>query len=262
MVSAIVSIASLTVLAVALAAPASALQASHAHVATAANLFATTPRRRAAISSALRRQSAIPTYAGMTSPVIFPSAFGADPTGHKDSTAAFAEAVAAALQAGSGKKLGGNATDLGGVVIDLQGGDYLISKPIVIPVGYGNMHVMHGTIRASPVFPEDGYLITVGSNACTNNQKSCNENVNFEGLMLDGQARAAGCLQINHTMGGVVGPSMFFLRFNEIGLDINSGHEIMLIESWFGQVRFHNTSMHAGQQAVGINDTLCVVCVF
>ena len=49
------------------------------------------------------------------------TAFGADPSGKKDSTAAFAAAVADALAHGSGEKMGDNVTDLGGVVVDHVG---------------------------------------------------------------------------------------------------------------------------------------------
>jgi len=101
--------------------------------------------------------------------------------------------------------------DLGGVTIDLQGGDYLISRPILIPPGYGNLHVVSGTLRASAEFPPTRYLVEVGGSteACDmsdKSQKSCNENLSFEDLMLDGQMRAKGGLQINNTMGSVVGP--------------------------------------------------------
>ena len=54
------------------------------------------------------------------------------------------------------------AKDLGGVTIDLGGGDYYISSPLVIPNMYGNMRIVDGTIGASSSFPSDRYLIELG----------------------------------------------------------------------------------------------------
>ena len=89
-------------------------------------------------------------------PRVVPSDFGADPTGATDSTAAFAQAMAALLTArGPRHTMADNNTDLGGATLDLSGGTYLISAPLVIPGGNGNLHIVDGTLRASPTFPGD-----------------------------------------------------------------------------------------------------------
>jgi hypothetical protein len=57
---------------------------------------------------------------------------------------AFQDAVAALLTRGSGHQLSNGIADLGGAVLDLSGGDYLVSAPIVIPNNYGNLHITGG----------------------------------------------------------------------------------------------------------------------
>jgi hypothetical protein len=66
--------------------------------------------------------------------VIRPTDFGADPTGQRDSSAAFREAVAYAWatgRTGSNSSFEHGLTDLGGLVIDLVGGTYLLEEPLV-----------------------------------------------------------------------------------------------------------------------------------
>jgi hypothetical protein len=61
-----------------------------------------------------------PTLAFETQlPVIYPTTYGADPSGKNDSTNAFQEAVAALLKLGSGHKLANDINDLGGATLDL-----------------------------------------------------------------------------------------------------------------------------------------------
>lgn len=149
----------------------------------------------------------------MAAPVLYPVDFGADPTAATDSSDAFDRVVAAALNSTHHNRPGmaKHILDLGGVTIDLQGGDYLLSRPLEIPVGFGNVHITSGTIRAAATFPASAYLIEIGGSlaGCQQmdpKQKSCNENLGFQDLMLDGQLQAAGGLRINSTMGSVVGP--------------------------------------------------------
>uniref|UniRef100_A0A6B2L5B9 Rhamnogalacturonase A/B/Epimerase-like pectate lyase domain-containing protein n=1 Tax=Arcella intermedia TaxID=1963864 RepID=A0A6B2L5B9_9EUKA len=166
---------------------------------------------------------------------MYPTDFGADPTGKTDSTTAFSAVVKALLAKDTGHKLADGITDLGGATVDLGGGDYLISQPIVIPVYYGNFHFKSGTLRASSAFPKDRFLIEIGSKSCSNGQGSCNENVGFEDMMLDSQLIAAGGLHIIATMGANVGPQMFFLGFQNAGIRVSGGHETMIHETWLGQ---------------------------
>ena len=112
--------------------------------------------------------------------VIVPSAFGADPTGKADASPAMDKAVAAMLA----HKVGVDGSpcfrslfhfsvcvfvsfllcslilwtdmgiyDLGGVTLDLDGGSYSLSRPLLIPQHYGNFKVMRGTLFAGRSFP-------------------------------------------------------------------------------------------------------------
>jgi hypothetical protein len=96
--------------------------------------------------------------------VFTPIAFGADPTGRTDSTAALSRCVAAALN--KTRALPGHAvdgSDHGGVRIDLQGGLYLLSSTVTIGDGAergGNWHLCCGSLLAAANFSGD-YLLCV-----------------------------------------------------------------------------------------------------
>lgn len=188
--------------------------------------------------------------------------FGADPTCGEDSSEAFDAAVQAALAHDNGRGMGagGKIRDLGGVTINLQGGDYLISRPISIPEFFGNFRIVGGTLRAGPTFPVDRYLIEIGGDpaACKqdNRQHSCNERIGIEDLFFDGDLRAKGGVQINSTMGGNLGPDLFFIHFDQAGLTVNGGHEVMLHEAWFGRVYYdakNKTSNLGSSVAIELN---------
>lgn len=120
--------------------------------------------------------------------------------------------------------------------MDLQGGDYLMSEPLVIPQMYGNLRIQRGTLRASNTFPKGKFMIVVGEPTCSNPQASCNENLGFSELMLDGNERAAG-LFVGATMGCVVGPQNFFLGFVDAGIRVHGGHETMVQQTYVGSWR-------------------------
>lgn len=70
------------------------------------------------------------------------SEYGADPTGSEESSDGILKAVEDAFELQKGVELVGGVNDLGGVVIDLEGGNYKISKPIAFPSsGGGNVVV-------------------------------------------------------------------------------------------------------------------------
>jgi hypothetical protein len=73
--------------------------------------------------------------------VLYPSEYGADPTGLEESSDAIMKAVEDAFKLQKGIELVAGVNDLGGVVIDLGGGDYKISKPITFSPGAGNIVV-------------------------------------------------------------------------------------------------------------------------
>jgi len=127
-----------------------------------------------------------------------------------------------------------NIKDCGGAVLDLQGGSYLLSSPLVVPQYWGNLRIIDGTLRAAPSFPAGSYVIQVGAGGCNppSGQGSCNENVGMSGLTLDASHVAAGCLLITATMGATLDASSACFGFTQIGIHIAGGHETMVSETW------------------------------
>lgn len=73
--------------------------------------------------------------------VFYPIGYGADPTGANESSDPILQALNDAFNVQSGLELLPGVKDLGGVIIDFQGGNYKISKPIRFPPGVGNVVV-------------------------------------------------------------------------------------------------------------------------
>ena len=148
---------------------------------------------------------------------VSPIALGADPTGVKDSWAALDAAIGKCLNQSALSPNGffpgqdtvpqfGPIRDMGGCSVDLEGGEYRISKPLHIPEMNANMQFGHGSLVAAPNF-EGEFLFVVGTKDETNKegcrsfpQASCNIDINFPELFLDGARRASG-MQINNVMG-------------------------------------------------------------
>ena len=194
----------------------------------------------AATTPTLTGNTAAAPALSSSSRVVSVTDFGADPSGDTLSDGAFAAAIAMLLSfAVPGRHLASNISDLGGAVLDLQGGEYLISRPIAVPGWYGNFAIKTGSLIAAKNFSQDRFLIEVGvpTNECKAvdpGQKSCNEDIYLSELLLDGGMVAAGCVQINATMGGNVGPDVYFLHFAKTGAEVNGGHEVMIHEAWAG----------------------------
>ena len=77
---------------------------------------------------------------------------------------------------------------MGGCAIDLEGGEYLISKPLVLPEFYANMQMGRGSLVASADFTGD-FLLRIGVNgsSCMHlPQSSCNIDINLPELFFDG----------------------------------------------------------------------------
>jgi len=211
---------------------------AHAHALRVAPAHLFPAAAHARTRAAHRRMLAgwrAPAPADAASPVVFPTAFGADPTGAADSTAAFAAALAAVVaRNATGKKMSDGIADLGGVVLDLQGGDYLVSAPLVIPQFVGNMRIIDGTLRASASFPPSRFVVEVGASPCNtpSGQGSCNENIGMSGLTVDGSHVAAGCISISSTMGATLDSSSAIFGFTKTGVLLAGGHEAMISETW------------------------------
>mmetsp|Transcript_53131 Transcript_53131/g.172757 ORF Transcript_53131/g.172757 Transcript_53131/m.172757 type:complete len:137 (+) Transcript_53131:467-877(+) len=124
-----------------------------------------------------------------------------------------------------------------------------------------NMQLGHGSLVADPnSFPQDGFLLVVGKQgSCKVPQGSCNMDLNFPELFLDGSMVASG-MQINNAMGTTIGPGGYFLNFTKFGLQINAGHEVIMDRCWLGETNFeydfakHKTSPNATAIQINGND--------
>ena len=126
----------------------------------------------------------------------------------------------------------------GGCLIDLGGGEFRLAAPVLIPEYVGNIVLGHGSLVADDAFPADSFLLVVGiEGSCRVPQGSCNVDLGFPELFLDGRRVASG-LQINNVMGTTVGPTFYALNFSAYGVQINAGHEVMIDRAWLGETNF------------------------
>jgi hypothetical protein len=84
----------------------------------------------------------------------------------------------------------------------------------------------------------DRFMIEVGGTApCDHPQGSCNVDIGFPSLFLDGN-RVANGIQITDVMGTTVGPGTYLLNFTEYGIRVVGGHEVFIDETWLGETNF------------------------
>eukprot|EP00035_Acanthoeca_spectabilis_P005307 m.112226 g.112226 ORF g.112226 m.112226 type:complete len:247 (-) comp12963_c0_seq5:721-1461(-) len=143
--------------------------------------------------------------------------------------------------------------NLGGVTLDLGGGLYNVSAPLVFPPLVGNFKIIQGTLRASGDFPPGRFLIEVGTFNCTSvgHQGTCNQAVTVANMYLDGSHKAAGGVNIRTTMGATIGPSVFVVGFHDTGIRVDGGHETVIVESWVGDYFWTNFPPQ-GYSSIGI----------
>ncbi|KAF8408590.1 hypothetical protein HHK36_004653 [Tetracentron sinense] len=165
--------------------------------------------------------------------VFYPIGYGADPTGAQDSSGAILKALNDAFQAQSGRVLLPGVNDLGGVVIDLQGGNYKISKPMRFPArGGGNVVVEGGTLRASNTFPGDRHLIELWASD-SENIGIYYEDITFRDLLFDSSYRGGGIYVIDSARIRI--NNCFFIHFTTQGILVQKGHETFISSSFLGQ---------------------------
>lgn len=200
------------------------------------------------------RLRAMPASADLLSPAapwaIRPADFGADRTGIVDSSAAFAAAVAALCARNtSGHRDADGTYDLGGALLDLEGGDYLLSAPIRIPGNYSNFAFGHGTLRAAPgAFPAGAFLLDIGAIDCAD---VCTEALHAEDLFLDGSGVAGGGLRLSNVMGSTIGPALYVVNFTGAGIDIEGGHEVEVAHAWLGTCWFSDWECRRNPATLG-----------
>lgn len=155
-------------------------------------------------------------------------ALGGDPTGRNDSASAFDAAIAAAAALVQANSLPA-AVGSGGVVIDLGGGVYRLSRPILIH-GYSNsgFTVSGGTLLAdASSFPADGYLLDVAQLSGL-----AFRDLTFDSVHVGGGLKLDNIVQIDVT-------GCFFLHYQSDGIyggdALGASHELMLDDCFFAE---------------------------
>eukprot|EP01084_Bolivina_argentea_P297542 512621_1 len=183
----------------------------------------------------------------MANPEIYITTFGGDPTGVTDSTQSFQNALNEAMSRGiKNDVLDGSIQNCGGATVNLQGGVYLISEPLWTTAQRGNFRIIEGTIKASDSFQTKpnttSFLLSIWGPT---------QDIGLENLFFDCNSKCDGGLLIDNSVGAVVGPQTFFLGFNEVGVRVNGGHEVMIYNTWIGQYVW-NDKRRINASATGI----------
>ncbi|CAA6668646.1 unnamed protein product [Spirodela intermedia] len=157
--------------------------------------------------------------------------FGADPTGTKDSTQAISDAVAAAMKAASpGRTLFTGITDLGGAEIHLDGGVYILRRPLRLPP----VSIHGGSLVAADDFPAEGYLIELSAAATNTSSSQLNyEYITLRDLVLDANYRGGGAAIVNSLRTTV--DNCYVVHFATDGVLVRGGHETFIRSSFLGQ---------------------------
>ncbi|XP_038710174.1 polygalacturonase QRT3-like isoform X2 [Tripterygium wilfordii] len=174
------------------------------------------------------------------------TSYGADPTGKSDSTEAILKAIADAFQisAETDGSLMEGIPNLGGAQIFLEGGSYLISRPLRIPAARaGNLVIHGGTLRASADFPTDGFLIDLSANQNvqtkvkgrkkTSIPSYSYEYISLRSLMLDCNYRGGGISVVNSLRTTI--DNCYIAHFRTSGILVQKGHETYIRNSFLGQ---------------------------
>ncbi|KAK7303858.1 hypothetical protein RJT34_14775 [Clitoria ternatea] len=184
-------------------------------------------------------------FQGVNNPRVYRvTSYGADPTGNSDSTEAILAAIADAIKGRSEGHLMHGIRNLGGAQIHLEGGNYMINRPLQLPVtGVGNLMIHGGTLRASNDFPTEGYLIDLSASSDENNGgngKSTSspssyiyEFITLKDLLLDSNFRGGGISVINSLRTSI--DNCYITHFTTNGILVQSGHETYIRNSFLGQ---------------------------
>nr|XP_027086234.1 polygalacturonase QRT3-like [Coffea arabica] len=177
-------------------------------------------------------------YVSAPAPLVTPrpnvynvTSYGADPTGKTDSTDAILSAISDALQGPSNGFLITGIVNLGGAQISLEGGNYLISRPLQLLAGRGNLVIHGGTLKASDTFPGDRYLIELSA---TNKNGAFNhEFVTLRDLLLDSSFRGGGIQVVNSLRTSI--DNCYITHFTTYGILVQDGHETYIRNCYLGQ---------------------------
>ncbi|KAF7801332.1 Polygalacturonase QRT3 [Senna tora] len=170
--------------------------------------------------------------------VLYPIEYGGDPSGEEDSSDAIMKALEEAFEMGSssGIELVHGVRDLGGLIIDLQGGNYKITKPITFPSSpAGNLVVKGGSLRASDTFPTDRHLVEDNdfNTKKLQNDQIHYEDITFRDILFDSSYRGGGILIVDSARIRI--DNCFFLHFTTEGILVQRGHETFISSTFLGQ---------------------------
>tara|TARA_B110000208_G_C11707651_1_gene408127 strand:- start:69 stop:1247 length:1179 start_codon:yes stop_codon:yes gene_type:complete len=210
-------------------------------------------RRHALRLSSVAAQTLLATEAYATPQprrVVYPTEYGADPTGVADSTASFVDAIAAVVALG-GPTDAQHRIDLGGATLDLGGGVYSVSSQVHFPPGYANFAIKSGSLVARANFTsipsgapswktDTAYVFRIGGTSCNStsggeSNKNCNSDVSVQELTIDGGNIAFGGLLVEDTMNVNVGPAVYVVGFQGVGISLAGTGAGYIHESWLGQ---------------------------
>ncbi|CAI9783547.1 unnamed protein product [Fraxinus pennsylvanica] len=162
------------------------------------------------------------------------TSYGADPTGKTDSTEALLEAISDALDGPTNGFLMKGILNLGGEKIELDGGNYLISRPLQFSVaGRGNLVIQGGTIKSSDNFSNDAYLIDLSPSLVNNSLEYNYEFVTLRDLLLDSNFRGGGIRVVNSLRISI--DNCYITHFSTNGILVKGGHETYIRNSFLGQ---------------------------
>ena len=164
---------------------------SHPRANPPARLGTTSPSRATARGRACHATGPAGSAPPAPAYVINPADYGADPTGATDSSAVLQHCVEllwnTSRTGSSGSVVGSGAAgvaqrDLGGATLELGGGIFLLSSPVVFPAtGARNFQVRGGTLRAARAFPVSRFLLELNYT-----EKAYVENAAFHDVVFDG----------------------------------------------------------------------------
>nr|XP_043634735.1 polygalacturonase QRT3 [Erigeron canadensis] len=162
------------------------------------------------------------------------SSYGADPTGKTDSTDAILNAIADVVEEERNGILMEGIGNHGGVQINLEGGIYMISRPVKFPVaGVGNIVISGGTLRASDNFTTNGYLIDLSTSSSSTKSNYNYEYITLRDIMLDCNYRGGGIRAVNSLRTGI--DNCYITHFTTTGIMVKGGHETYIRNSFLGQ---------------------------
>ncbi|CAN1828547.1 Polygalacturonase QRT3 [Linum perenne] len=168
--------------------------------------------------------------------VYYPIGYGADPTGHNDSTDAIQQVLNDAFLHlnDQNRTLLPGIKDLGGPVIDLQGGSYRISKPIVFPPSGGGNILVFKIYLIELISPKSEILINkTASIEAFQGVGIYYEDITFRDILFDSGHRGGGLLVVDAARTRIV--NSYFMNFTSQGMLIQGGHETFIISCFIGQ---------------------------